>query len=307
MKERVLVTGGTGFIGRNVVDELIRRGYEVHSLVYPPFAPEKEGLVQYEMNLLDNKQLEEFFNLHSFENLIHLAWYVGPKCHIHDLNLDWTIATLNLLKLFKESGGKKFLGAGTISEYEYKYGYLVEEQTPTDPQTLYGNTKNAIFNIAKVYCKQNNIEFKWPRIFNLYGPAEKPQRLMPSVINSCLKGEDVKVSDCLKFQDYLHVEDTARGIVDVFEADIQGAVNICSGKPVQLRTIVEKIAQLTNFKENILWGAIPAAFGDDLVAGNNEKLKSTGWTQKYSLDEGLKMTIEWWKDYNRREINSVKF
>lgn len=307
MKERVLVTGGTGFIGRNVVDELIRRGYEVHSLVYPPFAPEKEGLVQYEMNLLDNKQLEEFFNLHSFENLIHLAWYVGPKCHIHDLNLDWTIATLNLLKLFKESGGKKFLGAGTISEYEYKYGYLVEDQTPTDPQTLYGNTKNAIFNIAKVYCKQNNIDFKWPRIFNLYGPAEKPQRLMPSVINSCLKGEDVKVSDCLKFQDYLHVEDTARGIVDVFEADIQGAVNICSGKPMQLRTIVEKIAQLTNFKGNILWGAIPAAFGDDLVAGNNEKLKSTGWTQKYSLDEGLKMTIEWWKDYNRREINSVKF
>ncbi len=307
MKERVLVTGGTGFIGRNVVDELIRRGYEVHSLVYPPFAPEKEGLVQYEMNLLDNKQLEEFFNLHSFENLIHLAWYVGPKCHIHDLNLDWTIATLNLLKLFKESGGKKFLGAGTISEYEYKYGYLVEEQTPTDPQTLYGNTKNAIFNIAKVYCKQNNIEFKWPRIFNLYGPAEKPQRLMTSVINSCLKGEDVKVSDCLKFQDYLHVEDTARGIVDVFESDIQGAVNICSGKPMQLRTIVEKIAQLTNFKGNILWGAIPAAFGDDLVAGNNEKLKSTGWTQKYSLDEGLKMTIEWWKDYNRREINSVKF
>lgn len=307
MKERVLVTGGTGFIGRNVVDELIRRGYEVHSLVYPPFAPEKEGLVQYEMNLLDNKQLEEFFNLHSFENLIHLAWYVGPKCHIHDLNLDWTIATLNLLKLFKESGGKKFLGAGTISEYEYKYGYLVEDQTPTDPQTLYGNSKNAIFNIAKVYCKQNNIDFKWPRIFNLYGPAEKPQRLMPSVINSCLKGEDVKVSDCLKFQDYLHVEDTACGIVDVFEADIQGAVNICSGKPVQLRTIVEKIAELTDFKGNILWGAIPAAFGDDLVAGNNEKLKSTGWTQKYSLDEGLKMTIEWWKDYNRREINSVKF
>ena len=307
MKERVLVTGGTGFIGRNVVDELIRRGYEVYSLVYPPFAPEKEGLVQYEMNLLDNKQLEEFFNLHSFENLIHLAWYVGPKCHIHDLNLDWTIATLNLLKLFKESGGKKFLGAGTISEYEYKYGYLVEDQTPTDPQTLYGNSKNAIFNIAKVYCKQNNIDFKWPRIFNLYGPAEKPQRLMPSVINSCLKGEDVKVSDCLKFQDYLHVEDTARGIVDVLEADIQGAVNICSGKPVQLRTIVEKIAELTNFKGNILWGAIPAAFGDDLVAGNNEKLKSTGWTQKYSLDEGLKMTIEWWKDYNRREINSVKF
>lgn len=298
MNNKVLITGGTGFIGKNVVNELINRGYEVHSLVYPPFAPEQKGLVQYEMNLLDFNTLDTFFKNHSFENLIHLAWYVGPKCHVHDLNLDWTIATLNLLKFFKESGGKKFLGAGTISEYEYKYGYLVEDQTPTDPQTLYGNSKNAIFNIAKVFCKQNNIDFKWPRIFNLYGPAEKPQRLMPSVINSCLKGEDVKVSDCLKFQDYLHVEDTARGIVDVFESDIQGAVNICSGKPVQLRTIVEKIAQLTNFKGNILWGAIPAAFGDDLVAGSNEKLKSIGWKPKYDLETGLIQTINWWRENN---------
>ena len=54
MNKKVLITGGTGFIGKNVVNELINRGYEVHSLVYPPFAPEQKGLVQYEMNLLDN-------------------------------------------------------------------------------------------------------------------------------------------------------------------------------------------------------------------------------------------------------------
>ena len=303
MKKQVLITGGTGFIGQNVVNQLLTRGYEVHSLVYPPFAAEQEGLIQYEMNLLDSKSVEEFFKEHHFENLIHLAWYVGAKCHIHDLNLDWTIATLNLLKYFKESGGKKFVGAGTISEYEYKYGYLLEDDTPTDPQTLYGNSKNAIFNIAKVFCKQNSIDFKWTRIFNLYGPNEKPQRLMPSVINSCLKGEDVKVSDCLKYQDYLHVEDTARGIVDVFESTLQGAVNICSGKPVQLRYIVNKIAELTNFDGQILWGAIPAAFGDDLVVGNNEKLKSIGWTPKYTLEEGLKETINWWKNHNKEIVN----
>jgi UDP-glucose 4-epimerase len=121
---------------------------------------------------------------------------------------------------------------------------------------------------------------------------------MPSVINSCLKGEDVKVSDCLKFQDYLHVEDTACGIVDVFESELQGAVNICSGQPVQLRTIVNKIAELTNFKGNILWGAVPAAFGDDVVVGNNTKLKSIGWKPKYTLEEGLQSTINWWRTHN---------
>ena len=300
MKKKVLITGGTGFIGRNVVDELISRGWEVHSLVFPPFAPEKEGLIQYEMNLMDTDAVNKFLKEHNFENLIHLAWYVGPKCHVHDLNLDWTLATLNLLKNFKENGGKRFAGAGTISEYEYKYGYLLEDETPTSPKTLYGESKNSIYKIASVYCKQNGIEFKWPRIFNLYGPAEKSQRLMPSVINSCLKGEDVKVSDCLKFQDYLHVKDTACGIVDVFESDIEGAV-----KPVQLRAIVEKIAELTNFKGKILWGAIPAAFGDEVVVGNNEKLKSIGWNQKYSLEEGLKETIDWWKEHNKGELLNV--
>lgn len=295
--KKVLVTGGTGFIGQNVVNELLQRGYEVHSLVFPPFMPEQPNLIQYEMNLMDTMSLKNFFTEHQFESLIHLAWYVGPKCHVHDLNMDWLIGTLNLLKFFKEQGGKVFLGAGTCSEYEYKYGYLLEDETPTDPQTLYGNSKNAIYNVAKVFCKQNDISFKWPRIFNLYGPNEKPQRLMPSVINSCLKGEDVKVSDCLKFQDYLHVEDTARGIVDVFESNLEGAVNICSGQPVQLKTIVNKIAEITNFQGNILWGAIPAAFGDDVVVGNNEKLKSIGWKPKYTLDEGLSQTINWWKEH----------
>ena len=296
--QKVLLTGATGFIGSQVTQELLRRGYEVHALVYPPFAPEQPNFIQHEMNLLDAHAVETFMAEHNFENLLHLAWYVGPKCHVADVNVDWVIATLNLLKSFTEHGGKTFVGAGTCSEYEYKYGYLLEDETPTDPGTLYGNGKNAVFNLAKIYCHQNSIKFKWPRIFNLYGPNEKPQRLMPSVINSCLKGEDVKVSDCLKFQDYLHVEDTARGIVDVFESNLEGAVNICSGQPVQLRTIVNKIAELTNFHGKILWGAISAAFGDELVVGNNEKLKSTGWKPKYSLEEGLKMTIEWWRTHN---------
>ena len=303
MSKKVLITGGTGFIGKNVVNELISRGYEVHSLVYPPFAPEQDGLYQYEMNLMDNVAVDAFLKEHKFENLIHLAWYVGKGCHVHNSNMDWTISTLNLVRSFVENDGKCFVGAGTISEYEYKYGYLVEDQTPTSPGTLYGECKNSIYKIAKTYCKQNDCKFKWPRIFNLYGPNEKPQRLMPSVINSCLKREDVKVSDCLKFQDYLHVEDTARGIVDVFEADIEGAVNICSGKPVQLRYIVNKIAELTNFEGQILWGAIPAAFGEEVVVGNNERLLLIGWQPKYTLDEGLIQTINWWEEHNKEIVN----
>ena len=71
MSKKVLITGGTGFIGSCVVEQLIAKGYEVHSLVYPPFAPEQKGLYQYEMDLMDNNAVNVFFKEHKFENLIH--------------------------------------------------------------------------------------------------------------------------------------------------------------------------------------------------------------------------------------------
>ncbi len=296
-ERKILLTGASGFIGSQVLAELLRRGYEVHATVHSGGLPEHLGLTVHRLDLLDDAAVENLLARESFTHLLHLAWYVGKKCHVHELNLDWTAASLRLLQSFVHHGGKHFLGAGTCSEYEYKYGLLREDETPTNPGTPYGNGKNALFHLGRIYCAQNEVRFQWPRIFNLYGPGEKPQRLMPSVILSCLHGEDVRVSSCLKFQDYLHVEDTARGIVDVFESELFGAVNICSGKPVQLRMIVEKIAELTGFKGSILWGAIPAAFGNDLVVGDNTRLCSVGWKPKYDLESGLQQTINYWRQH----------
>lgn len=302
MKKQVLITGGTGFIGQNVVNQLLTRGYEVHSLVYPPFAAEQEGLIQYEMNLLDSKSVEEFFKEHHFENLIHLAWYVGKGCQTSNINLDWLVASFNILKNFQKSKGTKILMAGSVSEYDYSYGYMDERKTPLNNEFLYGKSKAALYSIAKEFCWRNGINFKWARIFNVYGPNERKERLMPSVITSMLKGEDVKVSTCEKFQDYLHVEDMATGIVSLFESNISDAVNICSGKPVQLRTIVEKIAELTDFKGKILWGAVPTYFEEPLVVGNNNRLKNEVlFTPQYSLEDGLKQTINWWRKYLKEE------
>ena len=294
----ILLTGYTGFIGRHVVAELLRRGYKVCGISKDQKLPAQKGLRQINLDLLSEKECKHFFENNSFKKMIHLAWYIGPKCHVSNINIDWLTASINLLKLFHKHGGKTFQCNGSVSEYDFSYGYLQEDKTPLKNGSLHGICKSAFFEVAKQFCKQNEICFKWSRCFNLYGPFERNTRLMPSVINSCLKGEDVKVSDCLKFQDYLHVEDTARGIVDVFESELEGAVNICSGKPVQLCEIVNKIAEYTDFKGQILWGAIPAAFGDDLVVGNNEKLKSIGWNPKYSLEDGLKQTISWWRNNN---------
>ena len=295
--KKVLVTGGTGFIGINVIDELLQMGYEVHTSVFSSVLLPKVNLVQHKINLMDENAVDTLLKEHRFKDLIHLAWFTGEKCHSADINIRWLESTLNLLQSFAKYGGKKFFGAGSVSEYDFNCGYLKEYVAPLASSSLYGQCKSGLYNIAKIFCNSHNIGFKWARIFNQYGPNEKVTRLMPTVIKSALVGEDIRVSDCLKIQDYLHVFDTSKAIVTLFEGTVQGAVNICSGMPVRLRTIVEKIADLTDFQGDILWGAIPASFDDPFVVGSNERLtKEVGWKQQISLDDGLQMTIDWWKN-----------
>lgn len=297
--KKILLTGATGFIGRHVVSELIERGYEVFAVSNSMSLPDKKGLVQIKLDLFDTDAVENFLQEQKFENLVHLAWYTGAKCHSSDLNLDWTSISINLLKTFQKYGGKRVLFAGSVSEYDFSYGYLKEDLTPLKNPSLYGKCKSSLYEILSTFAKQTGMDFKWARIFNLYGPYEKKSRLMPAIICSILNNEDVKVSTCLKTQDYLHVFDTASGIVQFFESDVQGAVNISSGKPQNLKEIVEKIVELMNFKGKVLYGAIPTSFEDNFVVGCNDKLvNEVGWTQKFSLEEGLKQTIEWWRENN---------
>lgn len=296
--KQVLITGGSGFIGRQVTQKFLEQGYEVTVINKSSYLPPINGLNVVHLDLFDEIKVNAFMQAHHFKYMIHLAWYIGPKCHSDNINFSWLQASINLLRAFHKNGGCKFLGAGTVSEYDFSYGLLQEDKTPLHNPSLHGQCKAAFYHTASIFCQQNGIEFKWARIFNLYGPYERRSRLMPSVINSMLKNEDVKVSNCEKFQDYLHVFDTANGIYTLFESNLQGATNICSAQPIYLRNIVKKISELVNFKGEILWGSIPASFSNNIIVGCNDKLKSLGWKPKYDLETGLKETIDWWRTHN---------
>ena len=296
--KKILITGASGFIGRQVTREMIARGYTVYAPSLAATLPQQEGLIQHELDFFKPGALRDYLKEHQFENLIHLAWYVGPKCHMHPGNADWLCLSLEMLKHFIENGGKKFLGAGSVSEYDFSYGLLREDETPLNNPSLYGQSKAALYKVGGALCRQAGVDFKWARIFNLYGPYERAARLMPSVICSMLKGEEVKVSPCTKFLDYLHVEDTARGIAMLFASPVTGAVNISSGQPVQLRVIVEEIARQIGFKGKIHWGALEENFADPVLVGANERLtKEVGWKPNYTLASGLEQTINWWKEH----------
>lgn len=294
--KKILLTGASGFIGSHVLVELLRRGYEVHAVVHNSELPEQPGLVVHRLDILNFLATREFIRHYHFTHLLHFAWYVGTDAHVHNLNLRWLTASLHLLECFARYGGIHFLGAGTCAEYEYKYGWMREDTTPTNPGTLYGNGKNTLYQMARIFCFRNGIAFQWPRIFNCYGYGDNRLfRLIPSVLSSCLHGEDVRVSECLNYKDFLYIEDTACGIVDLFESQLDGAVNISSGIPVRLRTIVELIARFTDFRGKVLWGAQLGAPENEMVVGDNARLRCLGWKPLYDLSAGLQKTIDDWR------------
>lgn len=297
-KKKILVTGGSGFIGRHLSVLLADRGHEVH---VPCRRPETyrqcDPRLRLEaLDLFDEGAVKALLQRERFDTCVHLAWYCGPGCHGNPQNAGWVAQSIRLLEAFAAAGGKRFVGGGSVAEYDYRYGYL-REDTPTEGPSIYGQCKAAFGRVANAFCRTAGVGFAWARIFNLYGPWERPARLMPSVVRSMLRGEDVRVSPCTKIVDYSHVFDTSEALARLAEGGAEGAFNLCSGEPVRLRRIVEMAAEKTGFKGNILWGALPAAFEEEFVVGDNGRLEeATGWRPRWGLDEGLDQTIAWHRE-----------
>jgi nucleoside-diphosphate-sugar epimerase len=139
--------------------------------------------------------------------------------------------------------------------------------------------------------------FAWTRFFYLYGPAEAKERLIPYVVLTLLKGEVAKCTSGEQIRDFLHVEDAASAVWAVAKSDLSGPVNIGSGQPIKVRTIVQTIAQHLQREENLVLGALPTDPQEPLVllADVRRLASMVGWKPSLTLKEGLAKTCEWWR------------
>ena len=237
------------------------------------------------------------------ECAIHLAWYAVPGKYLHaPENLDCVSATITLAGALASVGCRRFVAAGICFEYDWDYGFLSEEITPLRPRSLYGVCKNAAREILQAYFEKMGMPFAWARIFYLYGPQEAEVRLVPSVIRALLSGQTAKCTQGEQIRDYLHVEDVASALWAVARSHLTGPVNIGSGDPVKVRTIVETIAQLLHREENVALGALPTDPQEPpvLLADVRRLAKVVGWKSSLSLKDGLAETCQWWKSMVQR-------
>jgi len=304
MSKRVLLTGASGFIGRHCLAPLCAAGYEVHAVSSQQRPEVVPGLKWHRSDLLDTAQVGQLLNKVKPSHLLHFAWYAVPgEYPTSSENLRWCQSTLELLHSFADSGGKRAVFAGTCFEYDSRYGFCNEDLTPSRPSTFYGECKNSTREVVAGFSRQFGISSAWGRIFYLYGPHEPEARLVPAVILALLRGQNARCSHGRQVRDFLHVEDTASAFVSLLQSELEGTVNIASGEPITIRSLVEHIARLLNSGDTVEFGAIPTAPNDPplLIADVRRLREEAGWQPKISLEEGLEGTIKWW----RKELASA--
>src|SRR5512139_1633254 len=155
---RVLLTGGTGFIGRHVAAALTRRGFEVHSAERHTPAELTSEARHHRCDLLDARQVSDLMAAIRPSHLLHLAWFAEPGAYwTSPENLRWVQASLGLLQAFAAQGGCRVVTAGSCAEYDWRYGYCSETLTPLRPDSLYGACKHALQVMVSAFARQASL------------------------------------------------------------------------------------------------------------------------------------------------------
>lgn len=295
---RVLVTGGSGFVGRYVVDALVAAGHEVH--VLGRHAPATTaGVVWHEVDLLDAVRLDAAVAGARPDAAIHLAWIATPGVFWNAVeNLAWVEASMRLFRALSAAGCRRVVFTSTCAEYDLSAGRCDEASTPLRPDTLYGTAKLATSSTALAAAGVLDLEVAIGRIFFPYGAGEPAEKLVSATIRAILGGRRAACTAGTQRRDYVEVSDVASALVALLRSDVRGAVNIGSGRAVPVSQIVGAIGSMLGRPDLVGLGDIPTSPADPpLIEAATERLRSeVGWEPAVPLGVGLARAIEWWRD-----------
>lgn len=299
MKKKILVTGATGFIGKNLVESL-KEKFEIYALILDEKEKNVIPQIDYilwktffdrenEIKTLDRKKLGKI------DTVIHLASYgVNPKDNDIDKMIESNInLTKDLILNLERVSCKNIIFTGSGFEYGDKGKIKLKEDMELNPFSLYGATKVSAFLIGKKLCESLGINYINLRLFNIFGEYEGSNRLIPQIINNYLEGKELNFTAGNQVRDYLYIKD----IIEVYEMILEKNIynnetyNVCSSEEITIKEFITKVADTIGInKDTLNFGIIPSRKEEALyIVGDNSKLKRDfDWNRKYSYEFGIK-------------------
>jgi len=290
-----LVTGASGFIGRQVVQELIRQDWQVTSVSRNTNSdPTYDNLENVKLDLHNPANVAAFFEVYRPTYLVHLAWEATPgKFWQSTENFPWISSSAHLIDQFVKNGGVKAVLAGSCAEYKWENKILHEDTSPTEADSYYAASKLAFKSLADVIGRDINIV--WARLFFPYGPDEAGSKLISYIFKEISEDKLPTIQTPDRAVDFIHVDDVAIIIEKLLSGLASGTVNICSGTPLLPYEIAIRCAEVLGKPElkETLSDLLSGLQSKAVVYGSNEKRQAlTGMPSVRSLEHGLQDYVE---------------
>jgi NAD dependent epimerase/dehydratase len=310
--KRVLITGADGFIGSHLTEALVEAGYDVRAFVYynsfnsygwlDTISKEKKSKIEFfPGDIRDPNGVREAMK--EIDIVFHLAALIAIPFSYHspDSYIDTNVkGTLNIIQAARDNNVKRILVTSTSEVYGTAQFVPITELHPKQPQSPYSASKIGADAIADSFYRSFDLPITIVRPFNTFGPRQSARAVIPTIISQLLNGaKEIKLGDITPTRDLLFVKDTVNGFLKIAECDqlIGHEVNIATQSEITVGDLAQELINNINPNAKIITDAVrlrPEKSEVFRLFGSNEKLKSfTDWKQHYTLQEGLKETINW--------------
>ncbi len=291
---KIMVTGASGFLGSKLI-KLLSLENEIIALTSSISGKLDTNKVHYiECSMFDYNSLPDIVMDTDIDICIHLAWVgnSGEKKGDYNIQIENVRYSLDLINSLSKMGVKRFVGIGSLAEYDVLKYNLMDNSTP-NKSSMYGICKLSLHMLSKVLCISKKIEYIWCTLANVYGGGDPTFNIVNYSIDSILSNEPSNFTNGIQLYDLIYIDDAINGI---YLSSIKG-VNGCeyyigSGNPRPLKEYLEIIHNVVNPSKTIVYGTIP--FNGvclDKQQFDISKIKEIGYVSTYNFENGLKITL----------------
>lgn len=297
---KILVLGSTGYLGRKLIENLIGNfdNFEIDAIYFTKpgeFLHNKVNYIQCDLNSyidVKSKLISDYDYVFNFAGYVNHSLFINEGFNVIQNHL---FSLINITSVISRKRLKKFIQIGSSDEYGVQNQIQVESDRE-DPITPYAFSKSASTQFLNMLKKSENFPAVTLRLFLVYGPGQDENRFIPYIINRCIRNQNVDLTKCEQFRDFLYIDDVINGILLVaFNSNKRSVYNLASGIGINLKDLALNIQDIVG-KGQLNFGAKEYRENESmsLISNSNLFKNEFNWQSNVSLKDGLKLTIDYY-------------